>query len=57
MEHRYAAKQHLVYGIEGVQKGDLARGMLEQLFTLDNSRSNRYLLRELVDYVESNFFP
>jgi len=42
LEHRYAAKQHLVHSIRGTHKGDLERGMLNQRPTVDITRSNRY---------------
>jgi len=39
LEHRYAAKQHLINSIWGTHKGDLERGMPEQRPTLDITRS------------------
>jgi len=56
LEHRYAAKQHLVHSIQGTHKGDLERGMLNQRPTVDITLSNRYQVRAQVDMVESHFF-
>jgi hypothetical protein len=39
LEHRNAAKQHLVNSIRGTHRGDFERGMLKQLPTLDITRS------------------
>jgi len=55
LEHRYAAKQHLVHSSWGAYKGDLERGMLKQCSTLDITRSNRYQVRAQVDNVKSHF--
>jgi len=55
LEHRNAAKQHLVYSIWGTQKGDLERGMLNQWPTLEITRSNRYQVRPQVKTVKSHF--
>jgi hypothetical protein len=55
LEHRYAAKQHLVHNIRGSHKGDLERGMLNQWPTVDISRSNRYQVRTQVDKFKSHF--
>jgi len=54
LEHRYAAKQHLVHSIWGVHKGDLERGRLKQQPMLDSTRSNRYQVRTQVDKVKSD---
>jgi len=54
LEHRYAAKQHLVLSFRGTHKGDLERGMLNQHPTLDITRSNRYQVRAQVDKVKSH---
>jgi hypothetical protein len=40
LEHRNAAKQHLVHRIRGMHKGDFERGMLKQRPMLDITRSN-----------------
>jgi len=42
LEHRYAAKQHLVPSIRGAHKGDLDRGMLKQRPSLDITCSIQY---------------
>jgi hypothetical protein len=42
LEHRYAAKQHLVHSICGGHKGDLERDMLKQCPRWDITHSNRY---------------
>ena len=55
LEHRYAAKQHLVLSIRGTQKGDLERDMLKQWPTLDISLSNQYQVRAQVNMVKSHF--
>jgi len=55
LEHRYAAKHHLVLSIQGTHKGDLERGMLGQQPTVDITRSNRYQVRAQVDKVKSRF--
>jgi len=55
LEHRYAAKQHLVHSIWGMHKGDLERGMLRRWPTLDITRSIRYQVRAQVDKVKSHF--
>jgi hypothetical protein len=54
LEHRYAAKQHLVHSIRGLHKGDLERAMLNRLPTFDITRSNRYQVRTQVDKVKSH---
>jgi len=55
LEHRYAAKQHLVHTIWGTQKGYLERGMLKQRPTSDIILWNWYQVRAQVDKVESRF--
>jgi len=55
LEHRYAAKQHLVHSIRGTHKGDRERGMLKQRPTVDISRSNRYQVHTQVNKVQSHF--
>jgi hypothetical protein len=55
LEHRNAAKQHLVHSIQGTHKGDLERGMLNQRPTLDITCSNRYQVQAQVDKVQSHF--
>jgi len=54
LEHRYAAKRHLVRSIRGTHKGDLERGMLNQWPTVDITCSNRYQVRTQVDKVKSH---
>jgi hypothetical protein len=54
LEHRNAAKLHLVHSFRGTQKGDFGRGMLKQLPTLDITRSNRYQVPVQVDKAISN---
>jgi len=55
LEHRYAAKQHLVHSSRGVHRGDLERGMPKQRPTSDITRSNQYQVRSQVDTVKSHF--
>ena len=55
LEHRYAAKQHLVHSIRGTHTGDLERGMLNQQLRVDITLSNRYQVRAQVDKVKSHF--
>jgi len=55
LEHRYAAKQHLVHSIWGPHKGHLERGMLKQRPMLDIRHSNRYQVRTQVDKVKYHF--
>jgi len=55
LEHRYAAKQHLVHSIWRTHKGDLERGMMKQRPTLDITCSNRYQVQAQVDMVKSHF--
>jgi len=55
LEHRYAAKQHLVHSMWGAHKGDLERGMLKQRPTLGITRSNWYQVRAQVNKVKSHF--
>jgi hypothetical protein len=57
MEHRFAAKQHLVHSICSTHKGDLERGMVKQCPTLDITNSNRYQVRAHVDMVKCSFIP
>jgi len=54
LEHRYAAKQHLVHSISGMHKGDLERGMLKQWAMLDIEHWKRYQVRAQVDIVKSH---
>jgi hypothetical protein len=54
LEHRNAAKLHLVHSFRGMQKGDFERGMLKQRPTLDITRSNRYQVPVQVDKAISN---
>jgi len=54
LEHRNAAKQHLVHSIGGTHKGDLERGMLKQWPTLNITRSKWYQVRPQVDMVKSH---
>jgi len=49
LKHRYAATQFLIHSICGTHIGDPARGMLKQQPMLDNTHSNRYLVRAQVD--------
>jgi len=55
LEHRYAAKQHLVHTIRGTHKGDLETGMLNHRPTLYITRSNQYQVRAPVNKVKSHF--
>jgi len=55
LEHRYAAKQHLVNSIWGMHKADLERGMLKKRPTMDVERSDWYQVRAEVDMVKSQF--
>jgi hypothetical protein len=55
LEHRYAAKQHLVHRIRGTHNGDLERGMLNQRPTLEITRSDWHQVRAQVDTVKSHF--
>jgi len=55
LEHRYAAKQHLVHSIWGTHKGDLESGMLKQWPRLDITCWNRYQVWAQVDKVKSHF--
>ena len=55
LEHCYAAKQHLLHSIRGMQKGDLERGMLYQGPTMDITHSNRLSVRAQVIKVKSHF--
>jgi hypothetical protein len=55
LEHRNAAKQHLVHSIRGTHKGHFERGVLKQWPTLHIARSNRYQVRAQVDKVKSHF--
>jgi len=55
LEHRYAAKQHLVHSIWGAHKGDLERGMQKKWPTLDTTCSNQYKVRAHVDKIKSHF--
>jgi len=54
LEHRYAAKQHLVHRIWGMHKGDFERGMLQRRPTLDITHSIGYQVRAQVDKVKSH---
>jgi len=55
LEHRYAAKQHLVHSIWGTQKGYVERGMRKQRLTLDITHSNRDQVGAHVDMVQYHF--
>ena len=55
LEHRNAAKQHLVHSIWGTHKGDLEWGILKQWPTLDITHSNWYQVQAQVDKVKSHF--
>jgi len=55
LEHCYVAKQHLVYSIWGMHKGDLERGMLKQRPTLEIARTNWYQVQAQVDKVTPHF--
>ena len=55
LEHRNAAKQHLVHSIRGTHTGDLERGRLNQRPTVVITHSNRYQVRAHVDQVKSHF--
>jgi len=55
LEHRYAAKQHLVHSIWGLHKGDLERGRLKQWPRLDITRSIRPQVQAQVEKVKSHF--
>jgi len=55
LEHRYAAKQHLVHSIRGTHKEDFETGILNQRPTVDITRSNRYQVHAQVDKFISHF--
>jgi len=55
LEHRDAAKQHLVHSIGGTHNGDLERGMLNQQPTVDITRLNWYQVLAQVNQVKSHF--
>jgi len=55
LEHRYAAKQHLVHSIWGAHKQDLERGMLKQRPAVEITCSNCYQFRAPVNKVKSCF--
>jgi hypothetical protein len=51
LEHRFAAKQHLVNSIQGMHKGDRERGMLNPTPTVHSTCSNWYQVPAQVDKV------
>jgi hypothetical protein len=55
LEHRDAAKQHLVHSIRGMQKEDLEKRIVKQLPTLDSIRSTWYQVQAQGDKVKSYF--
>jgi hypothetical protein len=54
LEHRDAAKPHLVHIIRGMHKGDCERGMLNLRPPFDIKCSNRHRVRAQVDKVISH---
>jgi len=52
LEHRIAAKQHLVHSIWGTHKGDLETGMVKQWPTLDITSPNQYQVHTQVEKVK-----
>ena len=54
LEHRYAAKQHLMNSSWGAYKGYLERGMLKQRPRLDITRSKQYQVWAQVSKVTSH---
>jgi hypothetical protein len=55
LEYCYSAKLHLVHSIQGTYEGDLERGMLNQLPTLDIIYSNWFQVRSPVDQGKFQF--